>query len=409
MQTEDHGISKETVLVHQIPYDENEKKLKITEEEKFIINIEHLTSLCNLPLVKKLRLSNINCQLSDLIRQCEAVKSITDKELSDINPIKAENSTCQFAPNQKLDHQWQPGKLFRTKKPLKKTKGQETLTNSEKYKLIQKLKVTNTEQPLIPRINSSGLNFQLLKLGETNLYYSSFLSLEINFSKKESEDIATKIPNHKVGWLNDEIIDGFMFQLQKTYPNMIYCGCTESLAILHSKSMRLLWNGVNLNNVELVIIPFNQANTHWTLAVVKISSCEMLFLDPMKNEAKESDNAFKSVNKLFHQKFGKTIQKVSSPDHNLQDDSKSCGVLCCYYAEQICSGKFVTGDFATSKFTCSQIYILSYLFIACFFPLLSSDRLLSLAMIKVYYLKNTTGMPSEGFSKNQLRLKFQKT
>ena len=46
----------------------------------------------------------------------------------------------------------------------------------------------------------------------------------------------------------------------------------------------------------------------------------------------------KACNKLFVQKFGKELESISSPEHCLQEDSKSCGVFCCYYARQICSG-----------------------------------------------------------------------
>ena len=77
--------------------------------------------------------------------------------------------------------------------------------------------------------------------------------MEVNFESNEEKELKHMLTN-KAGWLNVEIIDGFLYNLQKECPSMLFCGCTESFMITKGKSMRLLWKNDVLSNIETITI-----------------------------------------------------------------------------------------------------------------------------------------------------------
>ena len=111
-----------------------------------------------------------------------------------------------------------------------------------------------------------GVNYstELLKLGGIKITYGSLLTIEENVTEEEKFEIRSCERSFRVGWLTDDIIESFLCQLQQQYTNVIVCGATEALAIIQSKSIRLLWKGVDLSTKDLVLVPFNPSNSHWT-------------------------------------------------------------------------------------------------------------------------------------------------
>ena len=94
-------------------------KFKKTELDVFHENINRLTKLVNIPVVKSLRLGNINRQLLDLITQCEAVKKFSDDDMG-VGQAMSNTNQRHVHPNSKLETQIKPGKFHRTKKAQNK-------------------------------------------------------------------------------------------------------------------------------------------------------------------------------------------------------------------------------------------------------------------------------------------------
>lgn len=221
----------------------DEKHIVMSEEEQLHKNIENLIKKCQNPVVKRLRLTHINRQLEDFIRQCDAV-TILEEEDMDLDHMKPKDV---FAPNEKLDHQ---PKFFKTKKSTEKP----PKLVLDRSKVSTSLK-SEVKEILIPRTSNAQPNDLLLQFGAINVYYSSLLSLETNFENS----IGLTPKRSRVGWLTDEIIDSFLFNLCQKFPSMIFCGCIETTMLSKSRSIRLLWKDEpNLENKKIVIIPFNQ-------------------------------------------------------------------------------------------------------------------------------------------------------
>jgi len=161
--------------------------------------------------------------------------------------------------------------------------------------------------------------------------YSSLISLEVNLPIKDAQ--------HKRGWLTDSIIDSFLLCLQKQHKDVIVCGAIESLAIASTNSARLLWRGFELKKIKKIFIPFNPSHVHWILIVLMVETSSIVVLDPMKKSFhKEDYQKAVTVGEKLLQKFGKVSYSTATLDHALQEDSSSCGVYCCYYAEQLAKG-----------------------------------------------------------------------
>ena len=60
-----------------------------SETDKYNENISRLTALIDIPLVKSLRLANINRQLQDLITQCEAISKLTNYTVLKHQPMSS--------------------------------------------------------------------------------------------------------------------------------------------------------------------------------------------------------------------------------------------------------------------------------------------------------------------------------
>ena len=58
----------------------------------------------------------------------------------------------------------------------------------------------------------------------------------------------------------------------------------------------------------------------------------------MRADSKPTKQQIDAVQKLLTSKFGYKITTIISMEHALQKDTKSCGVLCCFYVYQLLTG-----------------------------------------------------------------------
>ena len=167
-------------------------------------------------------------------------------------------------------------------------------------------------------------------------------SLEVSHSREQLATIKKTDRMFRTGWLHDEVINSFIVILERMFSGVLFCGSHEALHIAKGKSFRLLWKGVDLNGKKTLLIPFNPTNNHWILLHIDICSCTLYVLDPLNNGVDKNSTTFRksynvAVNALT-KKFGAQNVQIGQMDHVMQKDGISCGVLVCYYAEQLARG-----------------------------------------------------------------------
>nr|XP_047136364.1 uncharacterized protein LOC124813417 [Hydra vulgaris] len=299
-------------------------------------------------MIINLQLPSINRQLEDMIRQAEAIKNINLIEIP--TEPTSHNNLLNFEPNKKLDNQWQPNKFKRTRKGNRKKeiKSYQYPAQNQKEEIVLKLSQQHVDlihdkqnTRVCDNIEPSDFTNTLITHGAHQLSFISLLTLENIIPSDVLFNLKKSTPSFQKGWLQDEVIGGFLHCLGKRYPLIKYLGPTEALAFSCSRSLRLLWKDVDTKVIEQVFIHFNPTNSHWILIHLKVITKEVTLLDPlhciiMPNNL--SHNKSIAVAKdLFRLKFNILNPTViSAPSHCLQKDSYNCGVYVCYYALHLC-------------------------------------------------------------------------
>ena len=96
--------------------------------------------------------------------------------------------------------------------------------------------------------------------------------------------------------------------------------------------MSCLWANEDLASKTLI------SNMHWLLVAIFVKDCKIVVMDPMHNNECSDAQAVDVGKALFAKKFHTGNLSVVTMDHITQKDSISCGVLVCYYAQQLCAG-----------------------------------------------------------------------
>ena len=85
------------------------------------------------------------------------------------------------------------------------------------------------------------LSSLLLKNGNHTITYLDLLSLERTITASELAKIKKYDKNFKTGWLHDEIVNSFFYQLTNRNEELLYCDSTAALVISEGKPFRKLW------------------------------------------------------------------------------------------------------------------------------------------------------------------------
>ena len=152
------------------------------------------------------------------------------------------------------------------------------------------------------------------------------------------KDIKSYDKLFKPGWLHDEIISSFLFNLTKKHSEVLSCGSTEAMLIHHGKSLRKMWKNEDLTKKSLVLIPFNPTNSHWKLISINISEAIVSVLDPVVRHCQDQD-ALDVARTILQKIFGIHKFLIKKIQYSLQRDCISCDVFVCYCVEQIVKGK----------------------------------------------------------------------
>ena len=195
---------------------------------------------------------------------------------------------------------------------------------------------------IITQLPSIPFSTSLLRNGCHSLTYLDLLSLECVHSTSQLEKIQKYDSRFRTGWLHDEIFNLFLYMMTKKNRSTLYCRSTAALVVAERKSFRKLWKNEDLFSKSFIFISCNPNNSHWILVVVNISERTIGVLDPLTTDTHWTDTSvqrrYRIGLNLMQMKFGLTNVKRVNIRHVKQPDNSSCGVLVCYYAEQMING-----------------------------------------------------------------------
>ena len=186
------------------------------------------------------------------------------------------------------------------------------------------------------------LSSPLLKNGFHTITYLDLLSLGTAHTTSQLANIREYDKHFKTGLLHDEVINSFLHVLTSNRTEFLLCESSAALVISEGKSFRKLWKDEELSSKSCVFIPFNPNNCHWLLVVLKIHRKEISVLDPLVADTNWSDKSIQESYRvgsiIMETKFGINNATKANVKHTKQSDSISCGVMICYYADQIING-----------------------------------------------------------------------
>ena len=197
---------------------------------------------------------------------------------------------------------------------------------------------------IIPRYLSLSLSSRLLQNGSHAITYLDVLSLERTISASELTKIRKCNRNFKTGWLQDEIINSFFYQLTNRKEELPYCDSTAALVVSEGRSFRKLWKDQAISKKSMIIIPLNPNDCHWILFVVSIKERTIAVMNPfVKNTMWADASVRKGVEvelNIMRLKVSVQAQDMTKVNmtHVKQPDAISCGGRVCYNAEKIISG-----------------------------------------------------------------------
>ena len=221
----------------------------------------------------------------------------------------------------------------------------------EQLNVSQRNEVDGFDLKVIKNFNVT-LQKPVLKNGFHTITYLYLVSVVVSHSQHQLSKSRLIDPKFHPGWLRDEVVNSFLFQIEKQSHKILYCGSTKALLISNGKNFRKMWQGKSFTSKQYLFIPFNPTNSHWILLFVKIKSGTLHILNPLKELASSItiSMARDIVNRILQKKFGATNECTAGKmKHYLQQDAVNCCVLTCYYANQIAQGEFIPCSFSNLK------------------------------------------------------------
>lgn len=161
-------------------------------------------------------------------------------------------------------------------------------------------------------------------------------------------------PSFTTGWLFDDVIDAYLWCLKHGHPGK-YVQLIASpvmLVLQNGLSSDRVWRGEDLSRVDWMFAPWNPTGNHWTLVAVNIMDKTILYVNP--SETIDVDKSLfvgmlKDFLVPFLSRYGWEGFSITSPSHSLQKDSTGCGVLTCWYAQQLLLGRQLTDPVNTKQ------------------------------------------------------------
>lgn len=157
------------------------------------------------------------------------------------------------------------------------------------------------------------------------------------------EDLRTLKPR---SWLNDNVIDAYLADITAQFPS-VFAFTTHFFTQFEEKG----YNGVkrwarrkqvDVFAKDLVFVPVNQGNMHWTLAIVDNREKCLKFFDSMGGRGKRFLDELEQYLRHEAQSQGKkcpTYSKQDSIEGPRQKNGSDCGVFICQVVKCLASGQ----------------------------------------------------------------------
>jgi len=144
-------------------------------------------------------------------------------------------------------------------------------------------------------------------------------------------------------WLSEGIIDAYLYHLCAGKDNILSFPCCV-LNLFHtngntSPTVQRFLRKCVMTSPETILAPANITGNHWVLLVIKPKVQEIHLYDPLNRKCSQIYlNFIPKLVQLFNNYYSLAVTwGIKTPPHILQQDASSCGVLLCFYAEQIVS------------------------------------------------------------------------
>ena len=189
----------------------------------------------------------------------------------------------------------------------------------------------------------------IVKNGPHSLTLINLKSLEPSLSVRELKTLRSFHKDFQKGQLHDEVINSYFWCMtQDNAAAIMYAPSSILPAMMEGSAFRLLWGGYEIERVEYIFIPWNPSGHHWVLWTVDVKRNVLMYLDPLRNDQDTASypdyvrDARVKISTILEVKFNMADLTLEFPDKSLQRDSTCCGVMVCYYGNQIISKKSLT-------------------------------------------------------------------
>ncbi|KAK7582668.1 hypothetical protein V9T40_014113 [Parthenolecanium corni] len=179
----------------------------------------------------------------------------------------------------------------------------------------------------------------------------SLKTLDLFISNEEYNIIKNNHHNFVRGWLDDTIIDAFLYLCcandnqsfaVRVFRNSVIYG----YGFFETPSAKIVTNFLEQNPIfNYIFIPCNTSGSHWTMLVVTYQN--IMIFDPMHTRI-DMDSAlfqYAIMWQCFLTKICNRHFEIVFSDHFCQTDTFNCGVFVCWFAHSLMIGQSVTESF----------------------------------------------------------------
>jgi len=201
---------------------------------------------------------------------------------------------------------------------------------------------TDKELSFTPKLGfAKTIHDHVLFFGKrNNVTFGALKTLYPFISDAESISLNTLGYRFTKGWLHEDVIDAYLFNLcsgNDKVHSLLCCFAQVLDANPDSTEARKILRDQISDSVETLLIPTNLTNNHWILLVVKPKLGEIHVYDPAdKKCAKVYLDFLPKLIKLVNAEYKiSRTWGVKCPTHIMQNDYNSCGAFVCFYAKEI--------------------------------------------------------------------------
>ena len=184
--------------------------------------------------------------------------------------------------------------------------------NNKKHESVHNRKNSSIISSLPTKID---FKQTILRNGPNNLSVLVLKSTEPSLSNVEIYRFKEVDRVFRTGWLYDEVIDSFFWNICSEHTDLLLCPTlvTTALATRHQAQVGIqrLWMEEDINSARVILAPWNPSRNHWVLVVIFLSSFAAHFLDPLSNHTELDDEIFVEAQAMFSflakNKFGEDV------------------------------------------------------------------------------------------------------